>query len=91
MGDAHLVRKHLEFLDAPKGVVAFRLKDYAGRDDWRNIIVILNANRETATVNIPKGMYTIVCKDGEINEQSTNKIFGRRTTVNPQSALILHD
>ena len=29
LGDAHLVRKHLEFLDAPKGVVAFRLKDYA--------------------------------------------------------------
>ena len=91
LGDAHLVRKHLEFLDAPKGVVAFRLKDYAGRDDWRNIIVILNANRVTATVNIPKGMYTMVCKDGEINEQSTNKIFGRRTTVSPQSALILHD
>ena len=91
LGDAHLVRKHLEFLDAPKGVVAFRLKDYAGRDDWRNIIVILNANRETATVNIPKGMYTVVCKDGEIDEQSTSKIFGRRTTVSPQSALILHD
>ena len=91
LGDAHLVRKHLEFLNAPKGVVAFRLKDYAGRDDWRNIIVILNANRETATVSIPKGMYTVVCKDGEINEQSTNKIFGRRTTVSPQSALILHD
>ena len=91
LGDAHLVRKHLEFLDAPKGVVAFRLKDYAGRDDWRNIIVILNAHRETATVDIPKAMYTVVCKDGEINEQSTSKIFGRRTTVGPQSALILHD
>ncbi len=91
LGDAHLVRKHLEFLKTPDGVVAFRLKDYAGRDDWRNIIVILNANRETATVSIPKGMYTVVCKEGEINEQSTNKIFGRRTTVSPQSALILHD
>ncbi len=91
LGDAHLVRKHLEFLDAPKGVVAYRLKDYAGRDDWRNIIVILNANREKATVDIPKGMYTVVCQDGQIDEQSTNKIFGRRTTVGPQSALILHD
>ena len=91
LGDAHLVRKHLEFLDAPAGVVVFRLKDYAGRDDWRNIIVILNANRETATVSIPKGMYTVVCKDGEINEQSNSKIFGRSTTVSPQSALILHD
>ena len=91
LGDAHLVRKHLEFLDAPKGVVAFRLKDYAGRDDWRNIIVVLNANREETTVDIPKGMYTVVCKDGQIDEQSTSKVFGRRVAVSPQSALILHD
>ena len=91
LGDANLVRKHLEFLEAPDGVVAFQLKNYAGRDDWRNIIVILNPSRKTATVNIPKGMYTVVCKDGEINEDSTERIFGRRTTVSPQSALILHD
>ena len=91
LGDANLVRKHLEFLEAPDGVVVFQLKNYAGRDDWRNIIVILNPNREMAMVNIPKGMYTVVCKDGEINEDSTDKIFGRHTTVSPQSALILHD
>ena len=91
LGDAHLVRKHLEFLNAPKGVVAFRLKDYAGRDDWRNIIVILNANREQAAVDLPKAIYTIVCQNGEINEASTNKLFGRRALVAPQSAMILHD
>jgi len=91
LGDAHLVRKHLEFLNAPKGVVAFRLKDYAGRDDWRNIVVILNANREQAAVDLPKAMYTIVCQNGEINEASTNKLFGRRALVAPQSAMILHD
>ena len=91
LGDAHLVRKHLEFLDAPKGVVAFRLKDYAGRDDWRNIIVILNANREQASVSLPKAMYTIVCQNGEINEASTSKLFGRRALVAPQTAMILHD
>ena len=91
LGDANLVRKHLEFLDAPSGVVAFMLKNYAGRDDWRNIIVILNPKREVMTVKIPKAMYTVVCKDGEINEDSTDKIFGSRTTVSPQTALILHD
>ena len=91
LGDAHLVRKHLEFLDAPKGVVAFRLKDYAGRDNWRNIIVILNPNREQASVNLPKAMYTIVCQNGEINEASTSKLFGRRAIVAPQTAMILHD
>ncbi len=91
LGDAHLVRKHLEFLDAPAGVVAFRLKDYAARDDWRNIIVILNANREQASVALPKAMYTIVCQNGEINEASTSKLFGRRALVAPQTAMILHD
>ncbi len=91
LGDASLVRKHLTFLETPKGVVAFQLKGYAGRDDWRNIIVILNANRKAATVHIPHGKYTVVCKDGVINEASTEKMAGRRATVSPQSALILHD
>ena len=91
LGDAQLVRKHLEFLDTPKGVVAFRLKNYAGRDDWRNIIVILNANRTEALVNIPGGQYTVVCKDGKIDEHSTISLSGNRVTVNPQTALIIHD
>ena len=86
-----LVRKHLEFLDAPKGVVAFRLKNYAGRDDWRNIVVILNASREAQQVAVPKAMYTIVCQNGEINEQSTSKTFERRVNVSPQSALIMYE
>lgn len=91
LGDAHLVRKHLEFLEAPKGVVAYRLKNYAGRDDWRNIIVILNSTRDAQKVNIPKGMYVVVCQNGVIDEQSTSKIFGRTATVSPQSALIVYE
>ena len=67
------------------------MKNYAGRDDWRNIIVILNRNRDTQLVEVPKAMYTVVCQDGIIDEQSTNKVFGRRVSVNPQSALIIHD
>ena len=91
LGTAELVRIHLSFMTTPPGVVAYRLKNYAGWDDWRNIYVILNANRSETAVDIPKGMYTVVCKDGVINEQSTEKIFGRRVVVSPQSALILHD
>ena len=90
LGDAHLVRKQLEFLDTPQGVVAFRLKNYAGRDDWRNIIVVLNANKQVEKVSVPKGMYTVVCKDGVINEQSTSKTFGSTILVSGQSALILY-
>ena len=31
LGNADLVRKHLEFLDMPEGLIAYRLKNYAGR------------------------------------------------------------
>ncbi len=91
LGNADLVRKHLEFLQTPKGVVAFRLKNYAGRDDWRNIIVILNASEKTQQINIPQGNYIAVCRDGVINEKGLCTIEGQQVEVNAQSALILHD
>ena len=91
LGSADLVRKHLEFLDAPNGVVAFRLKNYAGRDNWRNIIVILNASKKTQQLTIPVSTYTIVCRDGVIDEKGLATITGDKAVVSPQSALILHD
>ena len=91
LGNADLVRKHLEFIDTPENVVAFRLKNYASRDDWRNIIVVLNASKEPAEVTIPDGQYTIVCCDGIINENGLGTIKGTKTVTKPQSALILHD
>ena len=91
LGNADLVRKHLEFLDAPEGVVAFRLTNYAGRDDWRNIVVILNANRQETEVTIPDGSYTIVCCDGIINENGLGSLRGNKAMADPQAALIMHD
>lgn len=92
LGTADLVRKHLEFLPVDgECLVAWRLKDYAGRDDWRNIIVILNSNREAKTVAIPQGNYTIVCADGVIDEKGMGNVSGASVSVSPQSAMILHD
>lgn len=92
LGDADLVRKHLEFLDAPNGVVAFCLKNYAGRDDWRNILVVLNANNKPSEIEVPRAQYTIVCQDGEINEVGLGTTDNSGcVVVSGQSALILHD
>ena len=91
LGDAGLVRKHMSFLKASEPVVAFLLKDYAGRDDWRNIIVILNSSRKAMEVTIPNGNYTIVCQDGKIDEKGLGTVEGPKVTIARQSALILHD
>ena len=91
LGNADLVRKHLEFLDMPEGLIAYRLKNYAGRDDWRDIIVILNAGKTDQEVTIPEGTYTVVCCDGQINEQGLGTLQGPKAVVDAQSALIIHN
>ena len=91
LGSAELVRKHLEFLDTPESVVAFRLKDLNGIDEWQSIIVILNASTHAQKISISKGPYTIVCRNGQINEQGLGTFRGTSTTVPPCSALILHE
>ncbi len=90
MGDADLVRSHLTFLPtADDGTVAFRISD-APADEWRDIIVILNANATAAQVDVPEDSYVVVCRDGQIDEQGLSSVSGPQVTVAPQSALIMH-
>lgn len=91
MGKAEEVRKHLEFVDAPKGVVAFRLKDNAGGDAWRNIYVVLNSQKTPQNVKVAEGSYTTVVANGKVNVEGLGLISGSTLTVAPQSALIVHD
>ena len=91
MGSADLVRKHLEFLSVEdSGVVAFLLKNHAGGDIWNNVVVILNARREYAKVNVPEGQYVAVVKDGLVNETGLGFLYGPVLSVAPESALIVY-
>ena len=91
LGKAELVRKHLQFLPSEPCLVGFMLKNHAGGDTWKDIIIIFNSNREEKKVNIPDGKYTIVCQDGKIEERGLGEIVGGEIIVHPQSALIIHD
>lgn len=92
LGNAELVRKHLEFLPTQHDcLVAFRLKDHAGGDKWNNIYVVLNGNNTIQSINIPKGKYTIVANNGVINEDGNGEMEGGEITIDAQTALILHD
>ncbi len=91
LGKADLVRQHLEFLPSQDCLVAFRLKDNAGGDPWKNIIVVLNANKEACDVAVPEGQYTVVSCDGKIDENGLDTVSGSHVVVDGQSALILHD
>ena len=91
LGDAELVRKHLEFLPVEgTNLVAYRLKDHAGGDTWKDIIVVLNARREAASLSVPEGKYTVVCQNGLVNEKGLATIYGPSLKVAPQSAMIIY-
>ena len=85
LGNADLVRKHLEFLETPRQTVAFRLKNLEGKDAWNNIVVILNAAKSPQQVSIPEGAYTIVCQEGKLDEKGLASFNGNTISVAPQS------
>ncbi len=91
LGTAELVRRHLEFLPSKDNMVAFRLKDNAGGDAWKNIIVVLNSSKKAQTVAVPDGRYTVVCRNILIDESGIDTVEGTEITVPAQSAMILHD
>lgn len=90
MGDAGLVRKHLEFLPVEgSNLIAYRLKENANGDAWEDIIVVLNSRKENARLTVPEGKYTVVCKDGFISEGGLGTLYGPEVIVPAQSALII--
>lgn len=91
LGTAEAVREHLEFIATDDCLVAFRLKNLDGIDSWKDIIVVLNANKEAKTIAIPEGEYTVACCNGVINEQGIGLPFkASEAKVDAQSALILY-
>lgn len=91
MGDADMVRKHLEFLPVEgSNLVAFRLKDHANGDSWEDIVVAFNSRTSPAKLTVPEGKYTVVCKDGTIDVRGLGMMYGPEVFVPAQSALILY-
>ena len=89
-GSAADVRARLSFLPTQDCLVGFMLTDYPG-EPWKRIVVLLNGSRESRTVDIPAGEYTVVCRNGVIREEGMGSQQGGTVTVAPQSALILHN
>ena len=90
LGSAEQVRKNLEFLDTPKGVVAYQI---SATSDCivRHLIVILNATRQEQTISVPQRNYRIICANGVIDVNGIDFLPCNQVTVAPQTAFILHD
>lgn len=85
------LRQWLRFADTgDSGVIAYTLGDYANNDEWKEIFVAYNGNRNEAEINIPEGEWIVVCRDGHISADSEDKMQGGNVKIAASSALILH-
>jgi pullulanase len=89
MGDAALVRENMHFLDVPAGVVAFQLNGEAVGDEWKTIVVVLNAQTTDQTVVLPEGEFQVAVADGKC-PAATQGLRKGSVKVAAQSAVILY-
>jgi pullulanase len=72
LATAEEVQRHLRFLeDTPANTVAFLLKDNAGGDAWKQIVVIYNPNKDGVTVSLPDGTWNVFVRELQFGDGGT--------------------
>ena len=94
MTSAEDIARHLVFdeIDSSRepNLISYSLKDNANGDEWKEIKVVFNGASSSRVVNVKKGKWVIVAKDGKFTGQDAEDRFnGGRIELAPYSALIL--
>jgi len=84
-----MIQEHLTFFDGtPLSVVAFQIKDHANGDQWKEIVVIYNANETDTSFTLPAGSWTKVVWGIDIIENG-NEILNGKIVVPAISMAVL--
>lgn len=70
-------------------VVSYSIRNNANGDNWKEIKLVFNGSDKAYQARIPKGDWTVVAYDGEINPDGLSQSNGGRIEVPATSALIL--
>lgn len=85
-----LIQKHLEFIDTvDENVLAYRIKDHANGDDWKEILVLLNGSNINKTIDLPKGNFTLIADGQKVDESGIRSYKNGVITIPAFSAFIL--
>ncbi len=90
MPSTEMVQQHLKFLEVDKELVlAYQLSDNANGDSWKNILVLLNGNKEEVVIKTPPGGWSVVLRGDKINEKGLAKAAAGQVLVPAMGAMIL--
>ena len=94
MNNAKDIAKYLVFdnIDSVKtpNLISYTLKDHANGDEWKDIKVVFNGASKPQKINVKRGKWSVVLKDGNfIKENGADIFLGGDIELAPYSALIL--
>ena len=70
-------------------VVSYTIRNNANGDEWREIKLIFNGADTPYTASVPKGTWTVIARDGQLDPDGLDTVKGGKLEVAPVSALIL--
>ena len=92
MTNPNMVARAIRFDDTKNmpNVISYSIMNHANGDKWAEIKLVFNGNDKPVRVNLPKGMWRVVARDGNISaDAKLGIIHGGMTMVEPRSALIV--
>jgi pullulanase len=81
------VRRFLQFLDVPHGVVGFALGPHANGDSFETILVFFNSNPAEVEVAVDAGCWEVLVNDEGVGNLSI--VTGPNVVIPALSPLIL--
>lgn len=89
MRTAEQIKRHIEFLETPRKIVAFQIKDHANGDEWKNILVIYNGNVTEIEFELPHGTWKVVVDDQNAGTSVLYELQGK-VRLAPLSAFVMY-
>ena len=70
-------------------VISYSIHNNANGDEWKEIKIVFNGSDTPFAAKIPRGDWTVIARDGELNPEGLGSSRGGTVMVEPVSALIL--
>lgn len=84
------LKNHIEFIGGlPDNVIVFVLKDYANNDPYKEIMIMLNANKNAKLIDIPSGKWNLI-GDKNLISDKTIRIVENSFNLSELSSYILY-
>lgn len=90
MTTAEEISEHLTFLEMPtEEMVGYKISGHANGDEWEEIVVLFNANKEEQKIVLDRGDWEVVVNDQVAGIVPIENIVGNEVVVPSRSAMVL--